>query len=89
MTTIHEKRYRVAQWATGNIGLRSLRAVIEHPQFDLVGLYVYSDAKAGRDAGENCVGSLTPASSRRRTSTTSWRPSPTVCSTCRIGRRST
>ncbi|MCU1456547.1 MAG: dihydrodipicolinate reductase [Actinomycetia bacterium] len=49
-----EQRYRVAQWATGNIGLRSLRAVIEHPQLDLVGLYVYSDAKVGRDAGELC-----------------------------------
>jgi hypothetical protein len=47
-------RYRVVQWATGNIGSRSLRAVIEHPDLDLVGLYVYSDVKAGRDAGELC-----------------------------------
>ncbi len=47
-------RYRVVQWATGNIGMRSLRAVIEHPDLDLVGLYVYSEAKAGRDAGELC-----------------------------------
>jgi 4-hydroxy-tetrahydrodipicolinate reductase len=44
----------VVQWATGNIGLRSLRTVIEHPDLDLVGLFVYSDAKAGRDAGELC-----------------------------------
>ena len=49
-----ERRYRVAQWATGNIGLRSLRAVIEHPQYDLVGVYVYSDHKAGKDAGALC-----------------------------------
>ena len=48
------RMYRVVQWATGNIGLRSLRAVIEHPNLELVGLYVYSDAKAGRDAGELC-----------------------------------
>jgi 2,4-diaminopentanoate dehydrogenase len=47
-------RHRVVQWATGNIGLRSLRAVIEHPSLELVGLYVYSDAKAGRDAGDLC-----------------------------------
>jgi hypothetical protein len=47
-------RYRVVQWATGNIGTRSLRAVIEHPGLDLVGLYVYSEDKAGRDAGELC-----------------------------------
>jgi 4-hydroxy-tetrahydrodipicolinate reductase len=46
--------YRVVQWATGNIGARSLRAVIEHPHLELVGLYVYSDAKAGRDAGQLC-----------------------------------
>jgi 4-hydroxy-tetrahydrodipicolinate reductase len=46
--------YRVVQWATGNIGLRSLRAVIEHPDLELVGLYVYSDAKMGKDAGELC-----------------------------------
>jgi 4-hydroxy-tetrahydrodipicolinate reductase len=46
--------YRVVQWATGNIGLRSLRAVIEHPDLELVGLYVYSEAKDGVDAGELC-----------------------------------
>jgi len=46
--------HRVVQWATGNIGLHSMRAVIEHPDLELVGVYVYSDAKAGRDAGELC-----------------------------------
>jgi 4-hydroxy-tetrahydrodipicolinate reductase len=46
--------YRVVQWATGNIGTRSLRAVIEHPQMQLVGVHVHSAAKAGRDAGELC-----------------------------------
>lgn len=48
------RRLRVVQWATGNIGMRAMRAVIEHPQLDLVGLYVYSDSKAGHDAGELC-----------------------------------
>jgi 4-hydroxy-tetrahydrodipicolinate reductase len=42
------------QWATGNIGRRSLRAVIEHPSLELVGVYVYSEAKAGADAGQLC-----------------------------------
>jgi 2,4-diaminopentanoate dehydrogenase len=46
--------YRVVQWATGNIGSRSLRAVIEHPQMSLVGLHVHSPEKEGRDAGEFC-----------------------------------
>ena len=45
---------RVVQWATGNIGTYALRSVIEHPQLDLAGVYVYTPAKAGRDAGELC-----------------------------------
>ena len=38
---MQQERYRVAQWATGHTGMHSLRKIIEHPQFDLVGLYVY------------------------------------------------
>jgi 4-hydroxy-tetrahydrodipicolinate reductase len=49
-----ERTYRVVQWATGNIGTRSLRAVIEHPRLELVGLHVHSPAKVGTDAGELC-----------------------------------
>lgn len=45
------RRYRVIQWATGNIGSRALRTVIEHPALDLVGLWVSSDDKRGKDAG--------------------------------------
>jgi hypothetical protein len=45
---------RVVQWATGNIGTRSLRAVIEHPGLELVGVCVHSNEKAGKDAGELC-----------------------------------
>jgi 4-hydroxy-tetrahydrodipicolinate reductase len=45
---------RVVQWATGNIGARSLRAVIEHPDLELAGVYVYGVDKAGRDAGDLC-----------------------------------
>jgi 4-hydroxy-tetrahydrodipicolinate reductase len=44
--------YRVVQWATGNVGSRALRRAIEHPGLSLVGLYVHSANKAGRDAGE-------------------------------------
>lgn len=46
--------YRVAQWATGNIGSRSLRAVIEHPQLSLAAVVVSDPAKEGRDAGDLC-----------------------------------
>ncbi len=45
---------RVVQWATGNIGTRSLRAVIEHPGLELVGVHVHGDDKVGKDAGELC-----------------------------------
>jgi 2,4-diaminopentanoate dehydrogenase len=48
------KRYRVAVWGTGNVGLRALRAVIEHPLMELVAVRVYADDKQGRDAGELC-----------------------------------
>jgi hypothetical protein len=45
-------KYRVIQWATGAMGKNCLRAVIDHPAMELVGLYVYGMDKAGRDAGE-------------------------------------
>jgi 4-hydroxy-tetrahydrodipicolinate reductase len=46
--------YRVVQWASGNIGSRALRAVLEHPDLTLAGLYAHTPDKAGRDAGELC-----------------------------------
>ncbi|GHB60575.1 dihydrodipicolinate reductase [Streptomyces umbrinus] len=46
--------YRVVQWATGNIGSRTLRAAVEHPRLDVVGVFVHSPEKSGRDAGELC-----------------------------------
>jgi hypothetical protein len=46
--------YRVVQWATGNIGTKALRGVIEHPAMTLAGVHVHSADKAGKDAGELC-----------------------------------
>ena len=45
---------RVVQWATGNIGSRALRAVIEHPDLTLAGVHVHTAAKVGVDAGDLC-----------------------------------
>jgi 2,4-diaminopentanoate dehydrogenase len=45
------QKLKVIQWATGNIGVRALRAVIEHPQLELVGLWVSHPDKVGKDAG--------------------------------------
>ncbi|MDG2048102.1 MAG: hypothetical protein P8J79_12900 [Halioglobus sp.] len=44
--------FRVVQWGTGNVGYHSLRHLIEHPDYDLVGLHAHSPAKVGKDAGE-------------------------------------
>ena len=44
--------YKVVQWATGSMGKTCLRAIIDHPELELVGLYVYSDSKVGIDAGD-------------------------------------
>ena len=45
---------RVVQWTTGNVGRRSVRAVVAHPDLELVGCYAWSPAKVGRDVGELC-----------------------------------
>jgi hypothetical protein len=42
----------VVQWTTGNVSRQALRAVIERPDLELVGVYAYSKDKVGRDVGE-------------------------------------
>ena len=46
--------YRVIQWTTGNVGRRAVRAIVEHPELELVGLFAHGEDKLGRDAGELC-----------------------------------
>ncbi len=46
--------YRVIQWSTGNVGRYALRSILGHPELELVGCWVHSETKAGRDAGELC-----------------------------------
>ncbi|MBO9521857.1 MAG: dihydrodipicolinate reductase [Nocardioidaceae bacterium] len=43
---------RVIQWATGGVGRAAIEHVLRHPELELVGCWVHSDAKAGRDVGE-------------------------------------
>jgi 4-hydroxy-tetrahydrodipicolinate reductase len=50
--------YRVIQWSTGNVGRHALRLVANHPELELVGLWVSGPDKAGRDAGE--IGGFAP-----------------------------
>lgn len=48
------RSHRVIQWATGHVGGHALRAIVQRPDMELVGLWVSSGRKAGRDAGELC-----------------------------------
>lgn len=43
---------RVVQWATGGVGVAAINGVLEHPDLDLVGCWVHSKAKSGKDVGE-------------------------------------
>jgi hypothetical protein len=56
---------RVVQWATGGVGMWSLRKIIDHPDLDLVGVLVYSEDKDGVDAGELCGRPTTGVSATR------------------------
>ncbi|WP_375485405.1 dihydrodipicolinate reductase [uncultured Mycobacterium sp.] len=46
--------HRVIQWTTGNIGRRSLHAIIGRPDMELVGVYAHGQDKVGVDAAELC-----------------------------------
>src|ERR1700677_5092584 len=51
-TTSPERSLRVIQWTTGNIGRRSLHAIIGRPDLELVGVYAHGPDKVGVDAAE-------------------------------------
>ena len=43
---------RVVQWATGAVGAAQLQEIIDDPELELVGVFVYGANKVGVDAGE-------------------------------------
>src|SRR2546425_6445269 len=43
---------KVAQIGTGNVGRHALTQLITDPRFELTGVWVSSDSKAGKDAAE-------------------------------------
>jgi 4-hydroxy-tetrahydrodipicolinate reductase len=47
-----QRKIRVFQVATGNLGTEMIRRIAGHPDLELVGLHCYSPEKIGRDAGE-------------------------------------
>lgn len=54
MTSQPAHPLRVIQWTTGNIGQRSLHAIIGRPDMELVGVYAHGVEKAGKDAADLC-----------------------------------
>ncbi|MFC7496749.1 MULTISPECIES: diacylglycerol kinase [unclassified Nocardioides] len=44
--------YRVVVWSTGTVGRHAIKGIDAHPDLELVGVWVSSPAKDGRDAGE-------------------------------------
>ncbi len=44
--------YRVIQWATGGVGRAAIQGIADHPELELVGCWVHSKGKVGKDAGE-------------------------------------
>src|ERR1700754_4590687 len=47
-----DRPLRVIQWTTGNIGRRSLHAIIGRDDMELVGVYAHGADKVGVDAAE-------------------------------------
>ncbi|MDP3967771.1 MAG: diacylglycerol kinase [Nocardioides sp.] len=43
---------RVVAWSTGTVGRHAIKGIDAHPDLELVGVWVSSEAKAGKDAGE-------------------------------------
>jgi hypothetical protein len=44
--------YKVIVWGTGNVGRPAVRAVLSHPELDLVAVIVSNPDKVGKDVGE-------------------------------------
>src|ERR1700737_3345218 len=44
--------YKVVQWGTGNMGTLAVQSILKHPDLELIGTWVSSGEKAGRDVGE-------------------------------------
>src|SRR4029453_14546897 len=48
----HRATFRVAVWSTGGVGSIAIRAIHRHRDMELVGVWVHTPEKVGRDAGE-------------------------------------
>jgi 2,4-diaminopentanoate dehydrogenase len=49
------QRYlRVVEWSTGTVGKHAIAGILARPELELVGVWVSSDEKDGKDVGELC-----------------------------------
>ena len=49
-----DRPLRVVQWTTGNIGSRSLHAILARPDLELAGVFAHGAEKVGKDAADLC-----------------------------------
>lgn len=45
---------RIVEWSTGTVGKHAIAGILARPDLELVGVWVSSDAKHGKDVGELC-----------------------------------
>jgi hypothetical protein len=50
--TVPNDPLRVVVWSTGGVGSNAIRAITRRPDLELVGVWVHTPTKVGRDAGE-------------------------------------
>lgn len=43
---------RVVQWTTGKVARESIKTMLDRPGLELIGVYAYSEEKAGKDVGD-------------------------------------
>lgn len=52
MTGEQQRTYRIVQWTTGKVARQAVKAILDDPNMELVGVYAHSGSKVGVDVGE-------------------------------------
>lgn len=47
-----DRRLRVVQWTTGKVATQAVKAMLDRPELELVGVYAFSPEKVGKDLGD-------------------------------------
>ena len=84
-TPTTDRPLRVIQWTTGNIGRRSLHAIIGRDDMELAGVFAHGADKVGSTPPSSPGGRSPPGSRPPTTSMSWWRCGPTPAATTRCG----